>query len=273
MATSTQWQLSREAATRYEQIIVPNILGPFAKALVEWAALEPGMTVLDVGCGTGAATRLAAEHVGPSGHVIGLDINAGMIAEAKSLPTPKGATIEWHEQSATQLPLPDQSVDIVLSAQMLQFIPDKHLALTEMHRVLKPGGRVVLSAWCALQENPYFQAQVETVTKHIGAEVAAGLRAGIGLSDADTILTLLRSAGFDDIEIMVQQLDLPLPTLSEFIPRHIGATPLAAGYNAAPPSAQQAVIDEMIAQLAHRETNGSVRIPFRSNMAKAKKDR
>jgi ubiquinone/menaquinone biosynthesis C-methylase UbiE len=271
MATSTQWQLTRQAATRYEQIVVPNILGPFAKLLVESAALQPGMTVLDVGCGTGAAARFAAERVGSAGRVVGVDVNAGMIAEAKSLPAPKGAAIEWREQSAYQLPLLDQSVDVVLSAQMLQFLQDRVAGLKEMHRVLKPGGLVAVSVWCDKQQNPYFLAQMETITAHIGEDVAAGLKAGLNLATASAIEPLFQEAGFSDIEVTVQQLDLPLPDLKEFIPRHISATPLAAGYNAAPASAQQAVIDEMISQLAQYETNGRVQVPFRSNIAKARK--
>ena len=79
MAISTEWQLAREAAQRYEQILVPAILGPAARALVDWSALKGDETVLDVGSGTGAAARYAAELVGSSGRVIGSDVDAGMI--------------------------------------------------------------------------------------------------------------------------------------------------------------------------------------------------
>jgi SAM-dependent methyltransferase len=269
MSTSTQWQLTLEAAARYQQVIVPAILGPFARALVEWAAPPIGATVLDVGCGTGAAARFAAEQVGPTGHVVGVDVNGGMIAEARSLPVGEGATIEWHEQSAYSLPLPDQNVDVVISAQMVQFLQDRPLGLAEMHRVLTPGGRVAFSVWSDVQENPYFQAQVEACTQYLGPEVAAGLRAGFTLSRADDIYALLATAGFIQIEVINRQLDLPLPDLKEFIPRHISATPLAAGYNAAPASTQQALIEQMTTQLASYATNGRVQVPFRSHFARA----
>lgn len=71
MATSRQWQLAHEAAERYEHILVPAILGPFAQALVKWSALQPDEVVVDIGCGTGAAARLLQRGLalpdGPSG--------------------------------------------------------------------------------------------------------------------------------------------------------------------------------------------------------------
>ena len=180
MTTSTRWQLAHEAAKQYEKILVPSILGPAAQAFVAWITLTPGDTVLDVGCGTGAAARFAAEKVGASGQVIGVDVNAGMLDVARSLPLVRGAVIEWHEKSAYALPLHDQSVDVVLCAQTLQFLNDRRLALSEMHRVLKPGGRVAISVWCDIQESPYFHVLVEAISRHINQETAAGLKAAFG---------------------------------------------------------------------------------------------
>lgn len=271
MATSTQWQLSREAAARYEEILVAAILGPFAEALVEWAAPPAGVTVVDVGCGTGAATRAAAHFVGSAGRVVGIDVNAGMIAEATMLDAHKNLPIEWHEGSAYDLPLPDQSVDVVYSAQVLQFLADKAKAMQEKRRILKQGGLVALSAWCELEENPYFHAMVETITDHIGADVAVGLKAAFALPHAATLQSLLETCGFDEIEITQRQIDLPLPKLNEFVPRHIGATPMAAGYEAAPPTVQQAIVDEMNVRLAEFVTDEKPIVPFRSHMARARK--
>ena len=102
MATSKLWQLARDAAERYERILVPAILGPAARSLVEWVDMRDGERVADIGCGTGAATRLAAEKVGSSGRVAGVDVNAGMIDVAQSVAPVRGAAIEWFENSAYQ---------------------------------------------------------------------------------------------------------------------------------------------------------------------------
>jgi ubiquinone/menaquinone biosynthesis C-methylase UbiE len=269
MAITTEWQLAREAAERYEQILVPAILGPAAKALVDWSALKEGEIVLDVGSGTGAAARFAAEQVGSSGRVIGIDSNPGMVEVAKSLPPVQGAVIDWHEESAYGLPMKDQTVDMVLCAQTLQFLMDRPTALSEMRRVLKPGGRLAISLWRDGEENPYYHVLLDAVSKHIGEETAAGLQAIFHLSNSDAIRVLLESAGFTNIEMIVKELELELPTLTEFIPRHISATPMAAGFNAAEQAAQQAVIQEVSAQLALYESDESITIPFRVNLAKA----
>jgi ubiquinone/menaquinone biosynthesis C-methylase UbiE len=112
-----------------------------------------GEVVVDIGCGTGAAARIAAEKVGASGRVVGVDINAGMLDVARSLPSVRGAVIEWFENSAYQLPFTKPDFDVALCAQTLQFLEDRRQAVAEMYRVLKPGGRIALSLWCEIRES------------------------------------------------------------------------------------------------------------------------
>ena len=95
----------RRRAELYERYVARHILGPWAPLLVDAARLAPGERVLDVACGTGVVARVAAERVGPTGHVVGIDLNAGMIRVARSLPPPQGAPIEWFERSALDLGL------------------------------------------------------------------------------------------------------------------------------------------------------------------------
>lgn len=271
MATSTQWQLARNAAERYEQILVPAILGPAARALVEWAEPRAGEAVLDVGCGTGSAARYAAARVGPAGRVVGVDINPGMIDVARSLPPISGPAIEWLEENAQHLPFVNDVFDVTLCAQTLQFLTERPPALAEMYRTIKPGGRVAASLWCDIDQSPYFQALVEAVARHVGPDTAAGLGAAFNLTDAGAIDNLFADAGFGHTEMAVAELNLDLPPLAAFIPRHITATPMSAGFHAAPEAARQTVIEEVTAQLAPYRTPEGARVPFRTHLVLAKR--
>jgi SAM-dependent methyltransferase len=266
MVTSTQWQLAREAAGRYLKILEPAILGPFAQALVTWSNLRPGQTAVDVGCGTGAAARYAAAALGPAGRVIGVDVNRGMIEVARSRPPVQGAPIEWYQENAYQLPFRDQTADVVLCAQTLQFLTDRHQALAEMRRILRPGGRLAVSLWRPLDENPYFQALLATITDYLGPDIAGGLKAAFALTGAAEIRALLAGGNFWNVEVKVVQLELDLPPLPLFIPRHVSATPMASAFDAASPAAQQAVIADVARQLAPYQTKNGIRVPFRCHL-------
>jgi ubiquinone/menaquinone biosynthesis C-methylase UbiE len=146
MNADGQWQLAGNAAELYEDILVPTVFRPWATYLLELADLRQGERVLDVACGTGIVARLAAGQVGMAGEVTGLDLNAGMLRVARSLPSPPGAPVTWVEGSALAMPLPDASFDVVLCQQGFQFFPDQAAGLQEPKRVLVPGGRVLLAA-------------------------------------------------------------------------------------------------------------------------------
>src|SRR5262249_8770860 len=132
----TQFQLPGDAAERYEQWIVPFVIGPWAPGLLDLAELRRGHRVLDVATGTGVVARLAARQVVPGGTVTGLDLNEGMLTAARRLPLPPGLTIDWRHGTALALPFSDGAFDAVLCQQGLQFFPDRLKALHEFRRVL-----------------------------------------------------------------------------------------------------------------------------------------
>lgn len=272
MGTSRQWQLARDAAERYEAVLVPAILGPAARRLVEWAGVRPGEAVVDIGCGTGAAARLAAVAAGASGRLAGVDVNGGMIDVARSLPPVQGAAIHWVEAGVHALPFPDGGFDLALCAQTLQFVEDRPSALAEVHRILRPGGRVVVSLWCDIEANPYFHVLTRAIARHIGPDTAGGLLAAFGLSDPHRIRTLLAGAGFVDVGASVATFDLPLPEPREFVPRHIGATPMAQGFAAAPQEVRRAVVEEVVERLGPGKGEGAgegedgLRVPFATHL-------
>src|SRR5215210_4089351 len=113
MSQAERWQLGGNAPEVYEIQLVPAIFAPWAPVLVAQAALRAGERVLDVACGTGVVTRLVALQVGPTGDVVGLDLNPGMLARARASLSPGGATVDWREGDAGALPFDASSFDAV----------------------------------------------------------------------------------------------------------------------------------------------------------------
>jgi arsenite methyltransferase len=109
------------------------------------APIVAGETVLDIGCGAGMDLLLAARHVGASGRAIGIDMTEAMRDRARSCAVVAGlANVEVHQADATSLPLPECSVDVVISNGVLNLVPEKEKAFAEIRRVLRPGGRLQL---------------------------------------------------------------------------------------------------------------------------------
>src|SRR5690349_12746157 len=127
-----RWQLDGDAAELYQRHLVPAVTAVWAAALVERVGLRRGERVLDVACGTGVVARAAAGRVGRTGHVAGIDINAAMLAVARSLPAGPGAGIGWFEASALRMPFRPGSYDVVLCQLGLQFVPSRPAALAEI---------------------------------------------------------------------------------------------------------------------------------------------
>lgn len=139
-----------------EFLYSPEELAPLPRGAVElalgvgnpvrWAALKPGEVVLDIGCGAGIDTLLAALAVGPEGKVLGLDMTQEMLERARQNVSLAGAkNVEIREGLMEDIPLPDTSVDAIVCNGVLNLSIRKSRALAEMTRVLRPGGRVALA--------------------------------------------------------------------------------------------------------------------------------
>jgi ubiquinone/menaquinone biosynthesis C-methylase UbiE len=251
MNADGRWQLAGNAAELYEAILVPAIFRPWATDLLELADLRQGERVLDVACGTGIVARLAAAQVGMTGKVTGLDLNAGMLRVARSLPAP----VTWIEGSALAMPLPDASFDAVLCQQGFQFFPDQAAWLQEVKRVLMPGGRVLLSFWKG--DTPYSSAMAAAVEKHVGLEAAATLRTSRACPDAETVRSLMMQTGFRDARTCARDLTRRLPAIARFVLRHLAATPVAGAIAALSEGERAALADDVRkALLAYEDGDG-----------------
>jgi ubiquinone/menaquinone biosynthesis C-methylase UbiE len=255
MSKSGPWQLDGDAAEFYERYVVPYILGPWVPRLLDVAGVRPNERVLDIACGTGVVARATAERVGASGRVTGLDLNAGMLAVARSLPVPPGTAITWIEQNAVATGLPAGSFDVVVCQQGLQFFPDKIAALREMHRVLVPGGRLSISVWRTA--GVYNSAVGKALAELLGIDVAARFCASREVPTREELLGQAVAAGFQDAKVHAQRMIARLPSPEEFVLCHLAATPVASEVKAMSSPARAALGCAVARELsAFKEGNG-----------------
>jgi ubiquinone/menaquinone biosynthesis C-methylase UbiE len=211
------------APENYERLFVPAIGAPLAADLIAEAELRPGERVLDVACGTGVVARLAAERVGARGSVAALDVNAAMLAVARSISAPGDLSIRWYESTAESMPLPDDAFDVVFCQLGLQFVPDKRAALREMRRVVVAGGRVLVSVPAP---SAFFDVLDDALAHRLPAG-AAFVRMVFALNDTAEIEQLFRDAGFRDVAMRRYAKVLRLPSPREFLWQYVQSTPLA----------------------------------------------
>ena len=271
MRQQESWQLAGSGPAQYERYQVPSLFQPLAERLLATIPLRTGERVLDVACGTGIVARLAAQPIGRTGLVTGVDLNPGMLEVARAHTPTSGAAVDWREGDAGALPCDDESYDVVLCQQGLQFFPDQPRALREMHRVLRTGGRVALSVWRSLEHNPFNQAVAAGLARHVGAEAAASIRAPFAHGDAQALRTLIADAGFHGVEIQVQVLHRRMLPPDASIPGYLASTPMAQTVGALAAEVRTALLRDIGEALQrYRHPEGLV-IPQETHLVLASK--
>ncbi|MGE5553549.1 MAG: arsenite methyltransferase [Betaproteobacteria bacterium] len=157
------------------------------------AALREGETVLDLGSGAGFDCFLAAAKVGPTGKVIGVDMTPEMVARARENARGGGyGNVEFRLGEIEHLPVADATVDVVISNCVINLVPDKGQAFREAWRVLKPGGRLLISDLVLLRPLP--ESVRGSMEAYVGCVAGAALK--------PDYLKALADAGFDEVEVV-----------------------------------------------------------------------
>ncbi len=157
------------------------------------ASIKEGETVLDLGSGAGFDCFLAANKVGPTGKVIGVDMTPEMIEKARANAAKAGyKNVEFRQGEIENLPVDDDTIDLIISNCVINLVPDKKKAFREAFRVLRPGGRLMVSDMVLLKELP--KAVRESVEAYVGCISGAELK--------DRYLEAIKRAGFKDVSLV-----------------------------------------------------------------------
>ncbi|MGH3497965.1 MAG: class I SAM-dependent methyltransferase [Nocardioidaceae bacterium] len=198
----------------YRRLLQPVMFEPWAVRLIDYIGLSAGQPVLDVASGTGAVARAAATRVGAEGHVIASDISAAMLAQVTTGLDPRGSPVQTLGSPATDLALPDSSVDVVLCQQGFPFIADRLGAAREMRRVLRPGGRLGVAVWLSGRRLEPFETYAEVLAAEgVGEPYPhANDSERFKMSEQDVDRTLA-DGGFQDVSLSTEDMVLAWPSV------------------------------------------------------------
>jgi arsenite methyltransferase len=181
--------------TAEDLALVPEmaILGVGCGNPAALADLKVGETVLDLGAGAGIDVFLAAKKVGPRGRVIGVDMTEDMVARGRQLAREHGfGNVEFRQGDIEHLPVDSATVDVVISNCVINLTPDKLASFKEIHRVLRPGGRILIADLVTASELP----------PDVRASAAAWADCLAGAMARDAYLETIRSAGFASVTVV-----------------------------------------------------------------------
>lgn len=183
---------------------VEGYRAPFADA----AAIGPDDRVLDVGCGAGQSTRDAAERA-HGGRAHGIDLSEPLLDLARRRATAAGLTNTSFAQADAQVhPFPAGEADVVISRNGTMFFADPVAAFANLHRALRPGGRIALQVWQSLERQEFILGPLAALDPTASGPPTDGAPSPVALADPDRIRALLGSAGFTGVEI--DGIDRPL---------------------------------------------------------------
>ena len=240
---------------------------PPAELTLNHVEVRKGDRVIDVACGTGIVTRLVAGKVGKSGTIAGVDLNAGMIEAAQRYLTDMDATIEWHQCDVIDLPFADAIFDIAFCQQGLQFFPDKPAALSEIRRVLVPGGTMILTVWSSV--SPLFAAIADAADRYINADAAKSALSPYAYRDGELIKALVTEAGFSAINMEILVVERRIGPPEESIPNEIFGGSVGPFVAKLDESTQKTLFDDVAEALQDYLEHDGIVVPQEAHLIRA----
>ena len=229
--------------------------------------LDPGIRVraLDVATGPGTVARVLAHRIGPDGMIAACDSSPAMIAQAESHSAVTGdAPIAYTVSPAVPLPYPGQAFDLVTCQQGLQFFPDARAALSEMARVLVPGGKLAATVWCPPEECAVFFAFQQALLEAGQPDLAALMATPFPRWTEADLVDRTRECGFRKVAVTTETRDLVFAGGIATAVAAFAGTPIGPMLARLEPATSLAITDAAQRTFAPLLDGSSVRGPMRS---------
>jgi SAM-dependent methyltransferase len=246
---------------------------PVSRWLIEHLELEDGVTVLELAAGPGDTGFLAAKAIGPMGTLISSDSSPEMVEVARRRAAELSiGNVEFRVLEAEWLDLAAASVDAVVCRWGYMLLADPEAALRETRRVLRPGGRVALSAWTQPALNPALTTMASVLVElgHVSPP-PPGSPGPFSFAEPGHLNELLLTAGFGDVELDAVDFSFSFASLDEYFEQQSDCSPSAratlAGLSPADHTAFRDALDERMAPYVGDD--GSVELPARTLVAAA----
>ena len=182
------------------QSVQDVLLAPVTTRLIARINAQAGQRILDIGCGCGAISIELAKQVGPSGHVLGIDISVPMLERARQL-TPKQLPADYVLADATVYPFDPASFDLLVSRFGVMFFADPVLSFRNLRSALRPKGKLVFACWREPRENGWMMAPLMAAYKHVPKlpQLAPEDPGPFAFADEARVKRVLTEAGFTDV--------------------------------------------------------------------------
>jgi ubiquinone/menaquinone biosynthesis C-methylase UbiE len=238
----------------YDRYMGPMLFEPYAEDLVERLKVRDALRVLEVACGTGIVTRCLRNALPPNAKLVATDLSEPMLDLARRK-FDGDRSIEWQTADALALPFADGSFDAVVCQFGLMFVPDKLAALREMHRVLSPGGQLLLNTWHELRHNDVCFVAHTTAATFFEDDPPKFYELPFSLYDRQQLHSWLEEAGFKNVSVRAVDLPSVSPSAADAAKGLVQGTPLAVALKER--NADIEAITDAVAQ--------ALRVRFRDN--------
>jgi ubiquinone/menaquinone biosynthesis C-methylase UbiE len=247
------------------QAVQDIVLAPVTEKLVARINAQRGQRILDIGCGCGAIAIELAKHVGPSGHVLGIDISVPMLERARQL-TPKELPADYVLADATVYPFDPASFDLLVSRFGVMFFADPVLSFRNLRKSLRPRGRLVFACWREPRENGWMMTPLMAVYKHVPKLPQLGPEdpGPFAFADEARVKRILTEAGFTDVAMEACPLGIDVAAgrgLEAAVQGALEIGPASRALEGHPPEMVAAAIQSIREALTPFAKGQSVRLP------------